>query len=194
MNNSLLLNFGRKGWENNFADAITVERNEEMRRHLKRGSIRALNSAVSNSIPTLVLVVTLTAYAKSGGPIVASTVFTAISLLNQLRFPLLFYPMLIDALANGNNSLKRVAKYLSTEELTPYVKQVPAIEGKGGRVDLTKGNFLWSSKSGIPALCNTELSIEPGEIVAVIGQVRNPPNHLFYRKNFTSKSSIFKGG
>lgn len=149
-----------------------MERKEEMRQHLKRGSIRALNSAVSNSVPTLVLVVTLIAYAKSGGPIVASTVFTVISLLNQLRFPLLFYPMLIDALANGNNSLKRVSRYLSADELTPYVKHDDVARDEGGSIILNKGNFLWSSKTGVPALCNTELSIKPGEVVAVIGQVR----------------------
>lgn len=142
-----------------------------MRRHLKRGSIRALNSALSNSIPTLVLVVTLVAYAKSGRPVVASKIFTAISLLNQLRFPLLFYPMLIDALANGNNSLKRISQYLTDEELTPYVQET--VGGEGGSIELVNGNFLWSSKTGAAALCDADLSIKPGEVVAVIGQVGN---------------------
>ena len=159
------------GWENEFSAAIKATRSEELRRHMKRGSIRALNSALSNSVPTLVLVVTLTAYAKSGRPMVASTIFTAISLLNQLRFPLLFYPMLIDSLANGNNSLKRVARYLNTEELTPYVKYDSNIGRPGGGVELENGNFLWSPESGVAALCNVEASIQPGEVVAVIGQV-----------------------
>ena len=75
-----------QGWENNFAKDIRRHRQEELSRHSSRGVIRALNQAVSNAVPALVLVVTLMAYAKSGRPIVASTIFTAISLFNQLRF------------------------------------------------------------------------------------------------------------
>ena len=75
-----------QGWENSFADDIKMHRHEELVRRSSRGVIRALNQAISNAVPALVLVVTLTAYAKSGRPIVASTIFTAISLFNQLRF------------------------------------------------------------------------------------------------------------
>ena len=75
-----------QGWENSFADDIKSHRREELFRRSSRGVIRALNQAISNAVPALVLVVTLTAYAKSGRPIVASTIFTAISLFNQLRF------------------------------------------------------------------------------------------------------------
>jgi hypothetical protein len=75
-----------QGWENSFADDINRYRREELLRRSSRGVIRALNQAISNAVPALVLVVTLMAYAKSGRPIVASTIFTAISLFNQLRF------------------------------------------------------------------------------------------------------------
>jgi ABC-type bacteriocin/lantibiotic exporter with double-glycine peptidase domain len=71
-----------QGWEQTFADDIRTYRREELRRHQARGVVRALNQAISNAVPALVLVVTLTAYARSGKPIVASTIFTAISLFN----------------------------------------------------------------------------------------------------------------
>lgn len=75
-----------QAWENYFANDIRGHRAEELSRHSSRGVVRALNQAISNAVPALVLVVTLMAYAKSGRPIVASTIFTAISLFNQLRF------------------------------------------------------------------------------------------------------------
>lgn len=177
INNMKLLKV--QGWEKQFADDIERHRIDELNRHKKRGIVRAINSAISNAVPALVLVVTLTAYAKSGRPIVASTIFTAISLFNQLRFPLFFYPMLIDSLANGKNSLRRISSYLSSQEITPYVQTIPSSDR--GSIQMTNGNFLWSTseapKDGevpppqSPALCNVNLSVNPGEVVAVVGPV-----------------------
>ncbi len=173
-------------WENIFARDIQSQRDEELRRHTKRGAVRALSQAISNTAPAISLVATLTAYAKTGKPIVASTIFTAISLFNQLRFPLFFYPMLIDAIANGQNSLRRISSYLESQEITPYVDYKPKLNGEGGRIEMSNGNFLWSApasgsdeegsadktcNSGAPALSGASISVQPGEVVAVIGGV-----------------------
>lgn len=167
------------GWEDRFADDIDGHRRDELARHAARGVVRAVNSAISNAVPAVVLVVTLTAYARAGQPIVASTIFTAISLFNQLRFPLFFYPMLIDALANGRTATMRIANFLAAEEITPYVEKRPAVSN-GGSIEMRNGNFLWSVVQGkdqatqdeaVPALANVNVAVQPGEIVAVIGTV-----------------------
>ena len=170
-----------QAWEHSFEDDIRAHRQEELRRHATRGIIRAMNQAISNAVPALVLVVTLAAYAKTGRPMLASTVFTAISLFNQLRFPLFFYPMLIDSLANGLNALRRVSSYLSSEEITPYVEILPPLGGGQGSIEMKNGNFLWSTAKTVndgevateaaPALCDVNLDIKPGEVVAVVGPV-----------------------
>lgn len=168
-----------QGWEQQFADQISEYRRDELKRHADKGVVRALNQAISNSVPALVLVMTLTAYVKTGQPIVASTIFTAISLFNQLRFPLFFYPMLIDSLANGKNAMGRLSSYLSSEEVEPYVELGP-VSDEGGSIELCNGNFLWSkpaTKEGEvapptkPALYDAELKVKPGEVVAVVGPV-----------------------
>ena len=168
------------GWEDRFADDIRQHRSDELSRHASRGGVRALNSAISNAVPALVLVVTLTSYARAGKPIVASTIFTAISLFNQLRFPLFFYPMLIDSLANGRNAMLRIANFLSAEEITPYVEKRPALGqgGGGGSITMKNGNFLWAvsrdvegGDGAVPALADVNLSVGPGEFVAVVGSV-----------------------
>jgi hypothetical protein len=51
-----------QAWEGSFEDDIRTHRKEELSRHATRGIIRALNQAISNAVPALVLVVTLTAY------------------------------------------------------------------------------------------------------------------------------------
>jgi ABC-type multidrug transport system fused ATPase/permease subunit len=170
-----------QAWETHFEKGIEVARKEELRRHINRGAFRALNQAISNAVPAIVLVVTLTAYRKTGRPIVASTIFTAISLFNQLRFPLLFYPLVIDALANGKNALTRISKYLCQESLTPYVQHLPKINGIEGGIQMTNGNFLWSKPSSalsengsfnaLPALCGADIDVKGGEIIAVVGSV-----------------------
>jgi ABC-type multidrug transport system fused ATPase/permease subunit len=174
-----------QGWEGIFARDVQGHREQELQRHKTRGAVRAVSQAISNTAPTISLVATLSAYAKTGKPVVASTIFTAISLFNQLRFPLFFYPMLIDSLANGKNSLRRISAYLTMKEITPYVSQLPKLNGGGGSISLTNGNFLWSSPSrsnaasdvaetkstGVPALCDASISVEPGEVVAVVGGV-----------------------
>lgn len=169
------------GWDNYFESGIERQRKEELCRHVNRGAFRALNNAISNAVPSIVLVVTLTAYRKTGRPIVASTIFTAISLFNQLRFPLLFYPMVIDSLANGKNALKRLSSYLCQEDLTEYVHRLPKSANEGGEIAMENGNFLWSKPidsgsdenafEALPALCGGDLRVKPGEMVAVIGDV-----------------------
>jgi ABC-type multidrug transport system fused ATPase/permease subunit len=170
-----------QAWETHFEEGIEKARKEELRIHVKRGAFRALNQAISNAVPAIVLVVTLTAYRKTGRPIVASTIFTAISLFNQLRFPLLFYPLVIDSIANGKNALRRLSTYLCQEDLTPYVQYLPKINGEKGGIQMKNGNFLWSkpssasSKSGgsdaLPALCGAEITVNGGDIVAIVGPV-----------------------
>ena len=181
-----------QGWESIFANDVQSYREEELKRHTKRGAVRALSQAISNTAPTISLVATFSAYAKTGKPIVASTIFTAISLFNQLRFPLFFYPMLIDSMANGQNSLRRISSYLTREEITPYVEYRPKLNGGGGSIEMANGNFVWSTSGddnsgeseddsanekqkktsgGVSALCDASISVQPGEVVAVVGGV-----------------------
>lgn len=148
---------------------------DELKRYLSKGRYKALNTAISNAVPAIVLVVTLIAYRNTGKPLLASTIFTAISLFNQLRFPLFFYPNLIEAIANGKNSFRRLSSYLSQDELSPYVRSFPLHES-GGRISMTHGNFLWSTSPSLegfennvvkPALFGAEIDVKAGECVGM---------------------------
>ncbi|OEU10585.1 P-loop containing nucleoside triphosphate hydrolase protein [Fragilariopsis cylindrus CCMP1102] len=177
-----------QGWEKTFANDVDAHRREELNIHRMRGVVRAFNSAFSNAVPSLVLVVTLTAYAKTGNPIKASTIFTAISLFNQLRFPLFFYPMLLDSLASAKISMRKIASYLTSEEITPYVQILSPKDDGGGQIEMKDGSFLWSTSNQIedgevappnsPALCGVNLKVNPGEVVAVVGSVASGKSAL----------------
>jgi ABC-type multidrug transport system fused ATPase/permease subunit len=171
-----------QGWDERFAQGIREHRKEELGRMVKKGVVRALLTAYSSGVPSLVLVVTLLAYVRQSPTLVASTIFTAISLFNQLRYPLFFFPMYIDSAANARQALHRIASYLASEENVRYVSHQPPISVSprgplGGSIEISDGNFLWSSESthdekhGAPALANVNFKANPGEIVAVVGTV-----------------------
>ncbi|GAX09929.1 hypothetical protein FisN_11Lh082 [Fistulifera solaris] len=171
-----------QGWDERFAQGIREHRKEELGRMVKKGVIRALLTAYSSGVPSLVLVVTLLAYVRQSPNLVASTIFTAISLFNQLRYPLFFFPMYIDSAANARQALHRIASYLASEENVRYVSHQPPISVSpgcpmGGSIEISDGNFLWSSESthdekhGAPALAGVNFKANPGEIVAVVGTV-----------------------
>ena len=77
----------------------------------------AVNSTLMQTAPILVAVVTFLVYAGSGGEFTAAVVFTALAILNQLRFPLMFYPMVISQLADARVSLERLNKFMRQPEL-----------------------------------------------------------------------------
>lgn len=171
-----------QGWDERFAEGIREHRKEELGRMVKKGIVRALLTAYSSGVPSLVLVVTLLAYVKQSSTLVASTIFTAISLFNQLRYPLFFFPMYIDSAANAKQALQRIASYLASEENVRYVSHLPPLPDSsggplGGSIEIYNGNFLWPNeatsddKHGAPALADINFKANPGEIVAIVGSV-----------------------
>ena len=70
----------------------------------------------------------------------AAMIFTALSLLNQIRFPLLFYPNALNALAEGRAALARIAQFLALEEAAPM--RPPMSEDKELPLLLKPGRVL----------------------------------------------------
>lgn len=82
--------------ENSVLERTNEARKKEVKGYLKGGIYKSLNSSILGSTSSLILALTLISILRSGQVIKASTIFTAVSLFNQLRFPLLFYPMLMN--------------------------------------------------------------------------------------------------
>lgn len=148
------------------APDIRSARNQELALHEKRGVVRAVNTAIANAVPAMVLVVTMAAYARSNQAITASTVFTSISLFNQLRFPLFFLPMWIESFSQAAVATQRLAKFLTEPELEQYRVQQRNVRG----LELRNGNFYWPSTK-TRALENVNVRFEPGTVTAVVGSV-----------------------
>ena len=74
-------------------------------------------------------------------------VFTALALFNQLRFPLVFLPMLLNNLAEGKVSLKRLTNYLLADEVQDYVQRGPG-HGAESELGFAQGQGLSERADG----------------------------------------------
>ncbi|CAI5463391.1 unnamed protein product [Closterium sp. Yama58-4] len=162
MQRKILLNTGRRvkvinellqgirvvkcyAWEQPFTAAIAGIRSVELKAMRSRVWLRAVQTCFMLATPTLIMVVTFAFYAEvAHGSMMASTVFTALSLFNSLRIPLMIYPFVINSVLAGHVSLQRLGKYLSS----PEMQHVQKNEDKGDdpvAVSIDHGNFQWST-------------------------------------------------
>lgn len=170
-------------------------RENEVKSLKRAANIRAIFVSILSAAPSFVAVVTLFLYAFLGNELNPMKVFTALALFNQLRFPIIFFPLLLNTLADGKVSLRRLSSYLTSSEVQNYVIN-PALNSSTadtvdpdevGSIEISGGDFAWSApdesanssgstnttkpQSSRGRLKNIDISIEPGELVAVIGPV-----------------------
>uniref|UniRef100_A0A182Y9Z9 ABC-type glutathione-S-conjugate transporter n=2 Tax=Anopheles stephensi TaxID=30069 RepID=A0A182Y9Z9_ANOST len=94
------------------------------------------------------------------------TAFVALALFNILRFPLAMFPMMITFAMQAWVSIKRIDKFMNSEELDPnnvtHNKSENALE-------LKDGTFSWGDDA--PTLKNINLALRRGKLSAVVGGV-----------------------
>lgn len=106
-------------WEGEVLAGISGRRDEELR-YLKAGAyLRGFARAYMGALPGLVAVVSFVVYAlwEKDADLSASTLFAALVAFEQLRFPLLFYPMALAQLAQAKVSAARVEIFLGLTEV-----------------------------------------------------------------------------
>ena len=174
-------------------------RGTEMSIRHRSGLLRALNTAFGGSAAALVLLAVMSSGTSGGNNknvITASVAFSAISLLQQLRYPLLFYPMLMSSISEAWVAIKRVDDYLQedgvgvgvtaatnegpssgggvSQPTLSYVK--PIVSATSTSIVVENGSFDWPAtgthnNKKSPALIDVNLKVDAGEIVAVVGGV-----------------------
>ncbi|EEC47522.1 predicted protein [Phaeodactylum tricornutum CCAP 1055/1] len=155
-------------WEESFQREIGKARNEELDNLKGVAYLRGFSRAYMGALPGIVAVASFIVFAaaKTGSTISASTLFAALVAFDQLRFPLLFYPLALAQLAQANVSARRVEIFLQMQEI--------------GKDDLKDGGLEVSSmdEAETPTkrfpkaiLESVSLRVAPGELCAVVGRV-----------------------
>ena len=108
-------------WEVPFTEKLKEIRNLELKALQASSNTRAIIISILSASPAVVAVLTLGVYASLGNILSPAKVFTSLALFNQLRFPLIFYPMLLNTLAEGKVSLDRLDNFLKAGEVDDYI-------------------------------------------------------------------------
>jgi ATP-binding cassette subfamily C (CFTR/MRP) protein 1 len=114
-------------WEDAYNSIISKVRDVELDAIWKYNLVGSWNNTLMQVAPLIVGVVTLLVYAGSGGVFTAARIFSALSTLNSLRFPLLFLPSVIQQLADAKVSLGRLDKFLLQPEVEAFTDVSTAI-------------------------------------------------------------------
>eukprot|EP00913_Durusdinium_trenchii_P018521 g17403.t1 len=166
------------GWEDIFERRVRALRDEELGAQRRRDTVAAYLLSYFSALPPFMIAIVLLVYiAGMPGGFSAAMIFTALSLLNQIRFPLLFYPNALNALAEGRAALARIAQFLALEEAAPM--RPPMSEDKELPLLLKPGRYPIGATPSAPSLVLSEhLSVAEGELVAVIGPVGSGKSSL----------------
>ena len=128
-------------WQENFLQRIYRRRAREL------GSLRSMNllSALGISamyfFPNLLPTATFSVYVASGDTLRYSTAVASLIIFNLMQEPLLVVPSVVDTFIEVVNSLKRIEKFLDTEEVQKgLVEQGTPEDEVALRVS---GSFSW---------------------------------------------------
>uniref|UniRef100_A0A3Q1KB76 ABC-type glutathione-S-conjugate transporter n=1 Tax=Anabas testudineus TaxID=64144 RepID=A0A3Q1KB76_ANATE len=107
----------------------------------------------------------------------AQKVFVSMALINILKTPLSQLPFAISTTMQAVVSLKRLGKYLCSEELkVDNVSKTP-LGSDGEDVVIENGTFGWSAE-GPPCLKRINVRVPRGSLVAVVGHVGSGKSSL----------------
>jgi ABC-type multidrug transport system fused ATPase/permease subunit len=129
-------------WETPFLERISQYRKNEIHHIRTLLLIRAANNAIAISLPSLAAVLSFVTYALSGHPLDPAKIFTALTLFQLLRLPLMFLPMSLSAIADAQNAINRISGVFEAELLSD-TKAVDENLGVALRVERT--SFSWDA-------------------------------------------------
>ncbi|XP_067674237.1 multidrug resistance-associated protein 1-like [Haliotis asinina] len=164
-------------WEPSFQDKVLDVRKKELHILLKMAFLKSFTTLSWTLIPYLVSLAILATYIFTSEDhyLRPEVVFPAISLFNIIKLFIVRSPFIIGYLVQATVSLKRINKFLNTEDLSEThvlrnATQRPAVK-------ITDGCFQWNSEGG-PTLRNISLDVTEGQLLAIVGQVGSGKSSL----------------
>jgi ATP-binding cassette subfamily C (CFTR/MRP) protein 1 len=171
------------GWESAFsAKVLDVRNNQELTMLKKIGYNNSMSFFFWSSTPFLVALGTFATYAlTSPHPLTSDKIFPAISLFGLLAFPLGVFSNIISSIIEATVSVTRLESYLVAKELQKDARTIIRPDASNGYdtprrgqevVKIENGEFGWSDEQGAqPTLQQIDLTVNKGELVAVLGRV-----------------------
>ncbi|KAK7866924.1 hypothetical protein R5R35_001662 [Gryllus longicercus] len=164
-------------WEPSFEQQVLKIRDKEIHVLKQAAYLNAATSFIWSCAPFLVSLVTFATFVLSDERNIldSKTAFVSLSLFNILRFPLSMLPMLISNLVQASVSIKRMNKFMNSEELDP--NNVTHDNSEKHPLLIENGTFSWGPEDD-PILRNINLHFSSGSLVAVVGSVGSGKSSL----------------
>ncbi|XP_014222078.1 multidrug resistance-associated protein 1 isoform X3 [Trichogramma pretiosum] len=167
-------------WEPSFEEQILQIRNKEIKVLKEAAYLNAGTSFIWSCAPFLVSLVSFATYVlvDESHVLDSKKAFVSLSLFNILRFPLSMLPMMISNVVQASVSVKRINKFMNSEELDP--NNVQHDPSEANPLVIENGNFTWDSESSEskPTLQNINLKVKQGQLVAIVGTVGSGKSSL----------------
>jgi ABC-type multidrug transport system fused ATPase/permease subunit len=158
-------------WEASFSDLVAKVRNEELGLVFKKSMLGSVNNVIMTGYPTIVSLITFLLYSVvTKSTLTTSVAFSALSLFNILRFPIMILPVTIMLLVSARASLDRLEQFFDAEEL-PRLRQLSDPSTPIGGIRATDSNFKFQPESNQYDMRVKDLKVEPGEFLLCVGSV-----------------------
>uniref|UniRef100_A0A914X2S6 ABC-type glutathione-S-conjugate transporter n=1 Tax=Plectus sambesii TaxID=2011161 RepID=A0A914X2S6_9BILA len=164
-------------WEPSMEKLVEDIREKEMHEHKHQIYTNIVQDASYYCTPFFASIAAFAAYTMVGSGdhlLTPSKAFVSLTLFNMMRWPLAAMPHVVLCAVRANVSLKRIAEFLTSEELDPNAVEQSKNENA---VELQQCTMSWSPATTIPEEPNTSvlkdvsLAVRRGELVAVVGKV-----------------------
>ncbi|CAK4076908.1 unnamed protein product [Aphanomyces euteiches] len=193
-------------WEEKFADKIAAERQVELDTLWRIFSLSSCVTLCLYAAPVLVAIASFATYTLvMDQTLTATRMFTALSLFNLLKIPLIQMPQIIANMMQALVALRRIMQFLDLEEKdlttvwTPRTAPADALERyTPDKIDISIENasFGWTAESK-PLFRDLNLTVKRGEFVIVHGSVGEGKSSLcaaILGEMEKQSGSIFVGG
>jgi ATP-binding cassette subfamily C (CFTR/MRP) protein 1 len=127
-------------WEHAFADRVNAIRKQEVDTIWAVSKISAIFGVLLFAAPVLIGVAAIGSYSLAGNALTAARVYTALSLFNLIRFPLVFLPFVVISFLNTLVALGRLTDFLLADEAEPLAA---ADMSEPGRITLSGCEFRY---------------------------------------------------
>uniref|UniRef100_A0A7S4FWP9 ATP-dependent transporter ycf16 n=1 Tax=Eutreptiella gymnastica TaxID=73025 RepID=A0A7S4FWP9_9EUGL len=154
-------------WENSFIEGIQDQRRQEVKISRKLSLQVAKLMVSQNFAPSLFQLAIFVVYALVNDISNVGIIFTSIALVNMIRQSFAILPFIFSNLQTSSATLTDIKKYLMLPEIDPNTE---AGEGGRGEVRLRRLSLRWG-KEADPVFTDVELSVQPGELVMIVGKV-----------------------
>ncbi|GAO49019.1 hypothetical protein SAICODRAFT_7613 [Saitoella complicata NRRL Y-17804] len=130
-------------WSSAFLSKLFDLRDKELAMVRYLQTVRQAVNAVAMSIPIFASILAFVTYSLTGHDLGAGVVFSSLSLLNMLRLPLMFLPMVFSAVTDAWVSLGRLSEVLGAGEVVEGGVRVVGNDEGEEAVWVKGGSFVW---------------------------------------------------